>query len=117
LEWWQALWGGGAIANEDRLFEAALPANHTMFIVRFSPGICFGFSLAFAYAATLDGAVGFASEFAPNKMGVVASSWFERDGTYVIEVVGWCEAWFHSPPVIAEITAPPGRRLKTEQLN
>jgi hypothetical protein len=50
-------------------------------------------------------------------MGVVASSWFERDGTYVIEVVDWCEAWFHSPPVIAEITAPPGRRLKTEQLN
>jgi hypothetical protein len=110
------LWDGGATAIDDRLFEAALPANHTMFIVRFSPRICFGFSQAFARATTLNGAVGFASEFAPNKMGVIASSWFERDGAFVIEVVDWCEAWVHSPPAIAEITAPPGYRPTTEEL-
>ena len=79
-----------------------------MFTVRMAPGVCMNFAHASARAATLNGALGFASSLAPNEMGIIVSSWHERDGKYVMDVFDWCNCWFPSPPVLAEVIAPDG---------
>jgi hypothetical protein len=76
-----------------------------------------GYDKATARAATVRQVLAFASEFAPGRCGVIASSWFERDGQQVMEVYDWCDCWFSGPrPVLAWIIAPGGFNPPDEQL-
>jgi hypothetical protein len=80
-----------------------------MFTVRLAAGVCMDYSQVTAQAATIHGAVDFASEFAPNECGVIVSTWIERNGRLVLEVYDWCECCCPGPPpILAEVIAPPG---------
>lgn len=82
-----------------------------MFTVRFAAGVCMGYGRATARSSTVQGALDFASEFAPGQCGVITSSWIQRGGRHVMEVYDWCDCWFSGPlPVLAWVIAPHGFR-------
>src|SRR5205823_1041247 len=96
-----------AIRDRHRLAEyngsAAQGDGNAMFTVRLAAGVCMGYDIAVARAATARQVIEFAAAFAPGRCGVIESGWFERDGRYVAEVYDWCDCCFSGPlPVLAE---------------
>jgi hypothetical protein len=68
----------------------------------------FGDGLLSAEATTVESALAFIDEFTIDGSTIVAPSWIEREGRYVLDVWDWSECFCVNPPKLAEIIAPPG---------
>lgn len=82
-----------------------------MFTLHFAERSCLGIEQIRARAQSFRQLVAFADKLAPNKCGVIASHWIERDGNLEMDLFDWCDCCCAPPtPVFARVVAPPGFR-------